>query len=125
VIFDTDVLIYIERGNAKAATLFDRQRERLISVQTYMEWLQGARDRKHLAILRSFLKDHNVHTLPFSEEIGYKASTYVEEYFLSHHLSSGDALIAATAICHNLPLASSNKKHFSAIQELDFYHFIP
>lgn len=125
MIFDTDILIYIERGNKKAASLFDRQAERYISVQTYMEWLQGARDKKHLSVLRSFLKDYNIQTLPLSQEIGYKASTYVEEYFLSHNISSADALIAATATSYNLQLASSNKKHFSAIKELNFYHFIP
>jgi predicted nucleic acid-binding protein len=37
----------------------------------------------------------------------------------------GDALVAATAVEHNLPLVSSNVKHFKTIKELRLKPFTP
>ena len=42
MIFDTDIFIWVQRGNLKAANVIEREDERLLSVQTYMELLQCA-----------------------------------------------------------------------------------
>lgn len=125
MIFDTDIFIWIQRGNVKAADLVDREYERLLSVQTYMELLQGTRDKGQHRLIIDFLMNFNFKTLPLSENIGHRAAIYIEEYSLSPGLRAGDAIIAATATEHGLTLCSSNTKHFKPIKELRLKVFIP
>lgn len=124
MIFDTDILIWIERGSAKAAKFVEKQSDRFISIQTYMELFQCAKTKQHQTVTRSFLHDFEFNIIPFSENIGHRAAIYVEEFSLSHGIRAGDAIIAATAVEKNLPLASGNKKHFSMIPGLSFKQFI-
>ncbi len=125
MIFDTDIFIWIQRGNVKAAELLDSEYERLLSVQTYMELLQGAKDRSQHKYILDFMRDFNFKTLPLSENIGHRAAIYIEEYSLSHGLRTGDAIIAATATENSLTLCSSNTKHFKPIKELRLKVFKP
>jgi predicted nucleic acid-binding protein len=125
LLFDTDIIIWIQRGNTCAAALFDATAERCISVQSYMELLQCAQNRQQLQLTKRFLADFNVKILPFSASIGRRAAVYIEEYGLATGLRAGDALVAATAIEHNLPLSSSNEKHFRKIAGLDLRVFEP
>ncbi len=118
MLFDTDVLIWIQRGNLKAAALFESAETRYVSLQTYMELLQCAPSKKNIRLAKKFLTDFDVTVLPLTEDIGHRAAVYVEEYTASHGLRAGDALVAATASGHDLVLATSNEKHFKAIQSL-------
>ncbi len=45
MLFDTDILIWIQMGNEKAAELIERDFDRFISVFTYMELLKARRIR--------------------------------------------------------------------------------
>jgi predicted nucleic acid-binding protein len=125
VLFDTDLFIWVQRGNEKAARLIDAEPERLLSALTYMELLQGARDKKQHHYVRDFLKRFGFEILPLTENIGHRAAVYVEEYALAHGLRAGDALIAATAVEHGLVLCTGNRKHFKAIEELKLKVFEP
>ena len=125
MIFDTDVLIWVLRGNAKAARALDNADQRSISVVTYMELLQGARDKREVKAIKSFLVDMGFSVLPLSENIGHRASIYMEEYNLSTSISMGDALIAAVAIEANQQLITANDKHYKAVKELDIKRFRP
>jgi len=97
VLFDTDVLVWVFRGNRKAATLLDRTAPRAVSIVTYMELVQGAHNRAELRRIKSLLSDLNVQILALTENIGYRAAVYMEEYGLKAGLCLADALIAATA----------------------------
>ena len=125
VIFDTDILIWVQRGNTKAADLVDREEERLISVQTYMELLQCAENRRQQDVIKQFLKDFGFQTLPLTENTGHRAAIYIEEFSLSHGVRTGDAIIAATAAENNLTLCSGNAKHFKPIRDLKLRIFRP
>lgn len=125
MIFDTDVLIWLERGNEKALKAVETQAERHLSVQSYMELLQGARSKEHHQLIRDFLSEFGFIILPLTQAIGHRAAVYIEEYALSSGLRAADALIAATAHENNLTLMTSNSKHFRSIKDLDLKIFKP
>lgn len=119
MLFDTDVLIWIQKGNEKAARLLEDDVAAKISIFTYMELLQCAINKKQHKITREFLRDMDVEILQLSPFIGQRAAVYVEEYGLFHSMRAGDAVIAATAVEHSLTLCSGNKKHFMQIKEME------
>jgi len=125
MIFDTDILIWIQRGNKAAALLVNEASERYISLHSLLELLQLAPSKTHQRLAKEFLADLNFTVLPLSEGVGHRALVYSEEFGLSGGLRAGDALIAATAIENNLPLVSSNFKHFKSIKELQLIRFSP
>ena len=114
-----------QRGNEKAVKLMERSEERYLSIQTYMELLQCAKDKSQHKHIKNFLTTFGFIVLPLTENIGHRASIYIEEYTLASSLSSGDAIIAATAVENNLPLVSNNAKHFKTIKELKLKIFKP
>lgn len=125
MIFDTDIFIWIQRGNEKAAKLMERSLDRYLSIQTYMELLQCAGNKTQHKYIKDFIKSYGFGILPLTENIGHRASIYIEEYTLASGLRSGDAIIAATAVENNMPLVSSNAKHFKAIKDLKLKTFKP
>ena len=125
MIFDTDIFIWAERGNEKSAKLMEKTEEKFLSIQTYMELLQCAKNKTQHKHVKDFLSSFGFIVLPLTENIGHRASIYVEEYVLSSNIRSGDAIIAATAVENNMTLSSSNVKHFRVIKELKLKAFKP
>ena len=125
MLFDTDVLIWVFRGNRRAARRVDSTEGRRISVVTYMELMQGARDRREVRAIKDFLTAQGIEVVPLSENVGHRASIYVEEYGLSMAISVADALIAATAVEYNLSLCTGNRKHYKPIKDLNLKVFRP
>jgi hypothetical protein len=125
MIFDTDILVWIQRGNEKAATLVDKSSERFLSILSYMELLQSAENKKQHYVIKEFLKLYGFQMLPLTENIGHRAAVYLEEYSLSSGLRAGDAIIAATATENNMVLATGNGKHFKPIKDLTLKIFRP
>ena len=125
MLYDTDILIWIERGHEKAARLIDRDQEKFLSIYSYMELLQGAKSKAHQSLVKDFIHAFSFSILPLTENIGHRALIYIEEHALSSSMRAGDAVIAATAVENNLGLVSSNVKHFRALKELQLRRFMP
>jgi hypothetical protein len=125
MIFDTDILIWVQRGNSRAADLIEGSRERSLSIYSYMELLQGAKSKQQHRYTMDFISSLGFLVLPLTETIGHRALIYLEEHALSHGLRAGDAIIAATAAENNMMLVSGNTKHFRPIKELRLKTFKP
>ncbi len=83
-----------------------------ISIVTYMELLQGMRNKTELEQMKSAFKRMKVNVLPLSERISIRAANYVENYFLSNSMEMADALIACTCLDNNTALLTANDKHY-------------
>lgn len=125
MVFDTDVLIWVQRGNVKATHEIEQAAERIISAQTYMELLQGATNKQQHDAIKSFLTQYEFTILGFTGNIGHRAMIYIEQYSISHGLRVGDAIIAATAAENDLQLMSANEKHFRPLKDLKLKVFRP
>jgi predicted nucleic acid-binding protein len=121
--FDTDVLIWALRGDARAATLIDAAQDPGISVMVYMELVQGAKDKRDLKLIRAFVTDLGFGILPLTDAIGHQASELIELHALKNALSPADAIIAATALQAKMPLCTGNTKHYRAIADLELRVF--
>jgi predicted nucleic acid-binding protein len=125
MLFDTDVLIWYLRGNEKAASVMEEAESKQLSVVSYMELLQGARDKNEIKVIRSFLKDLDFEILPLTENIGHRASVYMEEYCLKVEMCLADALLASTAVENHLMFCTGNNKHYKPITEIELKIFRP
>ena len=125
MIIDTDVLIWYLRGNEKAYKVIENSSNFFISVVTYMELVQGMRNKKELDSLRQALHIWNAKILYISEKISIKAMFYVEQHFLSHSMQLADALIGATAIAYGNPILTGNDKHYKVMKDLQVKKFRP
>lgn len=119
MLFDTDVIIWALRGNERAAKAIDQADGLDLSIVSYMELLKGARDKQDLRMTKAFLTDLGFRILPLSEDIGHRASIYIEEYGLKSNLGLPDALIAATAVESDLTLCTGNTKDYRTITEVE------
>jgi predicted nucleic acid-binding protein len=125
ILIDTDVLIWYLRGNEKAYRLIEKQNGFYISVVTYIELIQGMRNKQEFTRLRKTMREWQVKILYITEEISVKATLYIERHYLSDSLSLADALICSTALVNGLAVASGNDKHYKMIKELDIMKFRP
>ncbi len=124
VLIDTDVLVWYMRGNEQAYDIVENSKGFFISVVTYMELVQGMRNKKELTSLRKAFYGWNTKILYISEDISAKAMFFVEQNFLSHSVELADALIAATAMAHGLPILTGNEKHYRAMGDIMIRKFM-
>jgi predicted nucleic acid-binding protein len=115
MLVDTDVLIWHLRGYAQATRQLDALAQLQLSAVSYLEVLQGLRNKAELLAVQKMLQRRQATLLPITEAITQQAIAMMETLALSHGLQMGDALIASTASVHQLPILTGNVKHFSAI----------
>lgn len=125
MLVDTDVLIWLFRGRESARRAVVGLDTVSLSAVTYMELVQGMRDRDEFRRLRQTIRQRGWTIVPLSEDIGYRATVYVETYALSHGITLADALIAASAVETGMALMSANVKHFKPIGEIELVRYRP
>jgi hypothetical protein len=122
ILCDTNILIEFYK-NTPHITQELRQigpAQLAISVITQAELYYGALNKTEL----QKIKKHLVLLHQFSIDVSISAVfiQLMEAYSLSHKLGIPDALIAATALAHNLELYTLNEKDFQFIPDLKLYH---
>ena len=125
MLIDTDVLIWYMKGNRNAYSALEKAEKFSISAVTYMELVQGMRNKNELNRLRRALNDWNSKILYITEDISVKAMFFVEQHFLSHAIHLADALIAATALAHALPIVTGNDRHYKVLKDVHVKKFRP
>jgi predicted nucleic acid-binding protein len=116
-LLDSDVLIDISRAIPAAIDYVDALPDPwMISQVTALELLVGARDKREVSWLHSFLSSYP--TVPLDDAIGKRAYHLLMDHAKSHGLHVFDSLVAATALQHGLTLVTRNKRHFGMIDEL-------
>ena len=125
MLVDTDVLIWHLRGYPQATRRLDELGALTLSAVSYLEVLQGIRNKAELVAVKKMLQHRAATLLPMSKAITQRAIELMESLTLSHGLQIGDALIADTALEHQLPVLTANVKHFSAVEGLKIEAFQP
>lgn len=125
MIIDTDVLVWYLRGNIAAKTAVEENIPFAISAVTYMELVQGMKDKNEFRKFQKQIKAWKTEIIQIDQEISSRAVFYVQEYFLSHSMLMADALIAATAIQSSEKLLTANEKHYKFIPTIEIQRFTP
>ena len=125
MLIDTDVLIWFLRGRRSARDAIAECPSVELSAVTYMELVQGVRDKEELRALRQTIRLNEWRVLPLTEDISYRATMYVENYSLSDGVRLADALIAASAVQAGLALLTANSRHYRCIPDLALEQYRP
>jgi len=112
---DTNILIDHLRGNNQA-TGFLIKNSPSISIITVIELIQGCRNQKELDQINTLVSGFE--TLHIDYSVSHLAAKIVSCLYLSRGIKFLDALIAATAIKHQLILKTQDSKHFKYIKDL-------
>ena len=117
-LLDTNMLVLHLRGEHGVPTLLDRwsqSHELYISVTTRVEILAGMRPAEESVTIHLL---NSMNSLPVSQSIADRAGRLIyEQARRGHQVSFPDALIAATALEHDLTLVTTNARHFPMLDK--------
>jgi predicted nucleic acid-binding protein len=124
VLIDSDVMIWFYRGKAAAQQTIFQNIPFSLSAVSYMEILQGIRNKGELIKLKKDLRQWSTTIVHINEAISEHAIDLMETYKLSHGLEVGDALIASTALAYREILITGNTKHYDYIPTIKIIPFV-
>ena len=117
MLVDTDILIDYLRGRVEAIEFLEAHVYNLnASAVTVAELYQGVREGIERAKLATTLSAITI--LPLTEEIAEQAGLIRRQYKASMGCGLADCMIAATALRHQLMLATLNAKHFAMLERV-------
>ncbi|MCG8310708.1 MAG: type II toxin-antitoxin system VapC family toxin [Cytophagales bacterium] len=115
VLCDTNIIIEFYKGNPVIVDSLKSigQQAIAVSIVTSGELIYGALNKKELSRIKKDLK-----VLDIDKQVCDQFIELMTTYSLSHNLGVPDAFIAATAIAHDIPMYTLNKRDFKYIQGL-------
>jgi tRNA(fMet)-specific endonuclease VapC len=121
ILCDTNILIEFYKNNPQIVQELRQigQTQLAICPVTQAELYFGALNKAELGKIKQHLS--LLHQIPFDASLSNMFLQLMESYSLSHKLSVPDALIASTALVHNLELYTLNAKDFRFIANLRLY----
>ena len=125
ILIDSDVLIWLTRGQQSAKARLSEINPWRISAITYMELAQGCRSKEELQRAKRGLERKDTEIFPLTPSISERAMQLIDAHALSDGLQLADALIAATAIEQGFVLLTGNTKRLSAIDALKIERLKP
>jgi predicted nucleic acid-binding protein len=122
ILCDTNILIAWLKGDEQTIEILQKigLENLLIPSITFMELIQGTRNKNELLKLKRKIKNYNI--IHFNDVTSKLAINLAEKYYLSHGLLIPDAIIAATAITFNFKLFTYNLKDFKFLPEIQLYN---
>ncbi len=120
ILIDSNIVIYSVQPENLALRLYLDTLPRIVSVVTYIEALGYHRltaDAERL--ISEFFRGGRM--LPLTDSIAQQAIALRQQ----RRMGLGDAIIAATAITHNLTLVTHNAEDFRWIAELELLDPLP
>jgi len=123
LIIDTDILVWYLRGNEQARNIVEINVPFSVSVITYMELIQGMRNKDEFRMFQKQIQRWNNRIIQIDTEISARAMFYVQEYALNHSMMLSDALIAATAVQNSETLLTANDKHYRFVPNIELTKF--
>jgi len=119
VIFDTNILIELYRGNVAVKEEIVKLNTHVfyISSITVAEFMVGAKDKADLKRIEKQLSKYTA--IPINTDITDIFLDLFRTLALSHRPGIADTLIAATALYYHLPLYTYNKRHFQFIPGIE------
>ena len=116
-LIDTCILIDFFTGNEKAAQFLESlESPPFLSALSVAELYAGVRERQERALLDKLVQHFPV--IPLLDEAAIKGGLYQRQYEKSHGISIADALLASSAECKNLILATCNVNHFPMMEHV-------
>ena len=121
ILCDTNILIEFYKNNPTIVTELKAigTHNLAISVISQAELYYGALNKRELHQIKRHL--HSLKILSIDSSVSNKFIELMEQYTLSHNLTIPDALIAATALVHDVKFYTLNQRDFRFIVELKLY----
>ncbi len=88
MLVDTDVLIWYLRGYAQAAHRLDQLPQLTLSAMSYLELLQGMRNKEELTAVQKMFALRQANVLPLTAAITQRATELMTTLTLSHGLQA-------------------------------------
>ncbi|MDA3879448.1 MAG: type II toxin-antitoxin system VapC family toxin [Prolixibacteraceae bacterium] len=121
ILLDSSILIELFRKNDKEKTLFYSlaKTNNILCISTITYYEIGIGNRKSHVDYWEKLTE-NLRILPFDRECSENAiAIYLDLLKSNKMIDLADILIGATALSHNIPIATLNDKHFNRIKGLE------